>query len=298
MDRYVEEGATVGVLELDGDRVTALNEEYGDTVHAVQGDVSEWEDNERAVAETVSEFGKLDIFVGNAGIFDKVVQLADLEPDELETAFEEVFRVNVLGYMLGAKAALPELLKTEGCMVFTASYSSFYPATGGMVYTPSKHAIAGLFGSWRTSSLRRFASTGSHRGTVRRTSRASRPSGRESAADPDEIDERYPLRIPEAEEYAGYYVLLGSGKQPRVDGSDYRGRQRPLDPRCGRTGRRNRSIATGDPLASVFERTVTRLGRQQRILLRVDPSRARSRVRPCSDGCLRSRCPRQPHTDL
>ncbi|TYT62595.1 3-(cis-5,6-dihydroxycyclohexa-1,3-dien-1-yl)propanoate dehydrogenase [Natrialba swarupiae] len=217
VDRYVEEGATVGVLELDGDRVTALNEEYGDTVHAVQGDVSEWEDNERAVAETVSEFGKLDIFVGNAGIFDKVVQLADLEPDELETAFEEVFRVNVLGYMLGAKAALPELLKTEGCMVFTASYSSFYPATGGMVYTPSKHAIAGIIRELAYELAPKIRVNGVAPGYSPTNLSGVEALGQgESAADPDEIDERYPLRIPEAEEYAGYYVLLGSEENSRA----------------------------------------------------------------------------------
>ena len=39
----------------------------------VQGDVTLLEDNERAVAETVRVFGKIDTFIGNAGIFDYFV---------------------------------------------------------------------------------------------------------------------------------------------------------------------------------------------------------------------------------
>ena len=46
--------------------------------------------------------------------------------------------------MLGAKAALPELEKTGGNMIFTASNAGFWPAGGGPIYTASKHAVVGL----------------------------------------------------------------------------------------------------------------------------------------------------------
>ncbi|MFB6297638.1 MAG: SDR family NAD(P)-dependent oxidoreductase, partial [Salinirussus sp.] len=144
VERYVEEGATVGVLEIVEDRVAELNREFPDAVHAVRGDASSYADNRRAVEETAERFGGLDVFVGNAGVFDDAVHLADLDPEEIEAGFEELYRVNVLGYLLGAKAALPELVAAEGSMIFTASYSSFYPATGGVLYTPAKHAVAGI----------------------------------------------------------------------------------------------------------------------------------------------------------
>lgn len=217
VERYVDEGAQVGVLELVDERVDELNEEYPEDVHAVQGDVSEWADNERAVAETVDAFGSLDVFIGNAGIFDDAVHLVDLEPEEIESGFEELYRVNVLGYMLGAKAALPELLETEGCMVFTASYSSFYPATGGILYTPAKHAIAGIIRQLAYELAPKIRVNGVAPGYSPTNLAGVDALGQESSsAVPEEIDKRYPITIPTPEEYAGYYVLLGSEENSRA----------------------------------------------------------------------------------
>ena len=143
-ERFIEEGARVGVLERFADRVKALQGDLGDAVVAVQGDVTSLADNHRAIQATVKAFGKLDIFVGNAGVSDAGVQFADFPEEVLDGAFDEQFGINVKGYMLGAKAALPELLKTEGCMVFTASVASFGSGGGGVLYTASKHAVLGM----------------------------------------------------------------------------------------------------------------------------------------------------------
>jgi len=72
----------------------------------------------------------LDIFVGNAGAFG-FLPLTDVCEDKLDEAFDELFAVNVKGYVMGAKAALPELQKAEGCMVFTASVAGFNSGGGG-----------------------------------------------------------------------------------------------------------------------------------------------------------------------
>lgn len=142
--RFIAEGARVGVLERVPARAEQLTAEFGKSVVAISGDVSRLPDNKRAVEQTVSAFGRLDIFVGNAGIFDQRISLADLPEDKLSDAFDEQFAVNVKGCLLGAKAALPELLKTEGCMVFTASVAGFNSGGGGVLYTASKHAVVGL----------------------------------------------------------------------------------------------------------------------------------------------------------
>jgi NAD(P)-dependent dehydrogenase (short-subunit alcohol dehydrogenase family) len=55
-----------------------------------------------------------------------------------------MFSVNVKGYVLAAKAALPELYKTRGQIIFTASNASFYPGGGGVLYTATKHAVVGM----------------------------------------------------------------------------------------------------------------------------------------------------------
>ena len=142
--RFVEEGARVGVLDRVPARAAQLRADFGDTVVAIPGDVTRREDNARAVAETVAAFGRLDVFVGNAGVFDNFLSLADFPEERLAQAFDEMFAVNVKGYLLGAKAALAELTKTEGSIIFTASVAGFNSGGGGAIYTASKHAVVGL----------------------------------------------------------------------------------------------------------------------------------------------------------
>jgi NAD(P)-dependent dehydrogenase (short-subunit alcohol dehydrogenase family) len=140
--RFVEEGAKVVAFDLAEDRLKALKQELGE-VAVVQGDVRRIDDNRKAVATAISEFGKLSVFVGNAGIHDGRRKLESLSDEELENGYDEVLGVNLKGYLLGAKAALPELKKTKGRMVFTLSTSSFYVG-GGVLYVASKHAALGM----------------------------------------------------------------------------------------------------------------------------------------------------------
>jgi NAD(P)-dependent dehydrogenase (short-subunit alcohol dehydrogenase family) len=144
VQRFIEEGARVGVMERVATRADQLSADFGDKVIGIAGDVARLADNQRAVAETVRAFGRLDIFVGNAGIFDVYAKLADFADDKLSGAFDELFGVNVKGVIFGAKAALPELTKNSGCMVFTASVAGFNSGGGGALYTASKHAVVGL----------------------------------------------------------------------------------------------------------------------------------------------------------
>jgi NAD(P)-dependent dehydrogenase (short-subunit alcohol dehydrogenase family) len=142
--RFVEEGARVGVMERVAARAEQLCAEFGDAVVGVSGDVSRIDDNRRAVAETVSAFGRLDVFVGNAGVFDVFASFTDLSDDKLNEACDELFGVNVKGCLFGAKAALPELRKTGGSMIFTASIAGLNSGGGGVLYTASKHAVVGM----------------------------------------------------------------------------------------------------------------------------------------------------------
>ena len=144
VQRFIEEGARVGVMDRVATRADQLRADFGDAVIGIAGDVAQLADNKRAVGETVRAFGRLDIFVGNAGIFDVYAKLADFDDEKLARAYDELFGVNVKGVIFGAKAALPELTKTSGCMVFTASVAGFNSGGGGALYTASKHAVVGL----------------------------------------------------------------------------------------------------------------------------------------------------------
>lgn len=141
---FIAEGARVAVLDRLPERGAQLRAQFGDKLASLTGDVSRLDDNKRAVAETVAAFGRLDAFIGNAGVFDNFTSLADFPEEKLDAAFDELFAVNVKGLVFGAKAALAELQRSRGSMIFTASVASFNSAGGGPLYTASKHAVVGL----------------------------------------------------------------------------------------------------------------------------------------------------------
>src|SRR5438045_1306099 len=143
VDRFVGEGEDVGGLEGSPEKADKLRAEFGGSVVVVEGDVSSYRDNVDVVAQTVEQFGRLDTFVGNAGIWDFSTRLVDLPEDKLDELFDEVFHINVKGYLLGARAAIGELARTGGSVILTASNAAFYAGGGGPLYPASHHGVRG-----------------------------------------------------------------------------------------------------------------------------------------------------------
>lgn len=143
-ERYLAEGANVGLLEIMPEKVAGLKELVGSRGVVVEGDVTEVGDVDRLVSETVSAFGRLDNLTGCQGIWDGNQHLRQLPRSDLRAAFDDVFHVNVLGYLMSAQACIEELAKTNGSITFTASIASFVADGGGPLYTASKHAVLGL----------------------------------------------------------------------------------------------------------------------------------------------------------
>ncbi len=140
--RFLFEGANVVTF----DRVeSSPGREFRAGAYAsVIGDVRSAADNQRAVDLAVSRFGRLDVFVGNAGLYDNRRAFRTFSAPELDAAFDELFGVNVKGYLLGALAAADALAKTRGCILFTSSVSGAHAGFGGALYVAAKHAVNGL----------------------------------------------------------------------------------------------------------------------------------------------------------
>lgn len=144
VDRFIEEGARLTVLDRSAERLAELSRAYPDMIATFAGDVRSITDNQAAAAGCVSRFGKLDCAIGNAGIWDYSVGLDETPAEKLDAAFDEMFHVNVKGYLHLAKATLPALVRARGGLVFTVSNAGFNPAGGGPLYTATKHAVVGL----------------------------------------------------------------------------------------------------------------------------------------------------------
>lgn len=85
------------------ERLEQLKSEFGQDVVGIQGDATALESNAKAVDGTVRAFGKLDVFIGNAGVFDGNQRFSDFPADSLSLTFDEVFGINVKGCVVGAK---------------------------------------------------------------------------------------------------------------------------------------------------------------------------------------------------
>jgi NAD(P)-dependent dehydrogenase (short-subunit alcohol dehydrogenase family) len=226
VERFLAEGARVCVLDRAPDLLTPLVETHGGNLVVAPGSVTTLADNQRAVDLAVATFGRLDVFVGNAGIFDYFARLVDLPADAVEQAFDEVFAVNVKGYLLGAKATAPHLQASGGNMVFTVSNAGFYPDGGGPIYTASKHAVVGLirelaFELAPTVRVNGVAPGGTMTALTGPPSLSALGAGRlTGAAREAMIRQRNPLQLAQQPaDHAAVYLLLASDQARAITGA-------------------------------------------------------------------------------
>ena len=216
VDRFVAEGARVAVLDKSAERIRELVAAHGAAVVGTAGDVRSLADNESAVAQCVATFGQLDCAIGNAGIWDYSMRLVDLPPATIDAAFDEVFQVNVKGYLLLAKAALPALAKSRGSILYTVSNAGFYPAGGGPLYTATKHAVVGLIRQLAYELAPIIRVNGVAPGAIHTDLRGPAALGQEGRSIatlnmPENLGARIPVgRVPTAAEYAGAYVFFAT----------------------------------------------------------------------------------------
>lgn len=210
VERFRFEGARVAILE----RSLQHGDELPADVVATVGDVRSAEDNERAVRATVEQFGRLDVFVGNAGIYDNRRAFDEYAYSELPAAFDELFGINVKGYLLGALAALPALRATRGSMIFTSSVSGSAAGFGGTLYIAAKHAINGITRQLAYELAPDVRVNAVAPGYVPTNLRGLTTLGQGLSKNPESVKtagERLPLHVaPEAADYTDLYVMLAA----------------------------------------------------------------------------------------
>lgn len=144
-------GATV-VL---GARRTERLEELADQIHKRGGhasvcsvDVTQREDLNRLVGHAVSEFGRLDVLVANAGVA-RIAPVADLDVEDWSAMID----VNLRGVLHGIAAALPVFRRQgNGHLVTTVSTSGLKIVPGQGVYAGTKNAVRTLLEALRQES--------------------------------------------------------------------------------------------------------------------------------------------------
>ncbi|QKW36721.1 glucose 1-dehydrogenase [Actinomadura sp. NAK00032] len=143
------EGAAVVVADINGpgaDEVAGKIAAGGGRAVPAAVDVGEPDQVAAMVDTAVREFGGLDVLHSNASLLDPRVlgrdlEIADLDPD----VWDRVMRVNLRGYMLGAKYAIPPMLsRGGGVIVHTSSVTGLQSEYRRSAYSTSKAAIIGF----------------------------------------------------------------------------------------------------------------------------------------------------------
>jgi NAD(P)-dependent dehydrogenase (short-subunit alcohol dehydrogenase family) len=142
---YLQHGAKVviaGRREAEGQQALAQLRKISQDVHFIATDVSRSAEVQRLVAGTVKLYGKLDIAFNNAGIEGLFARIEETP----ESAFENVFDINVKGVWLSCKYEIEQFRKqgTGGAIVNTSSWLARGALGGSGVYSASKAAVDGL----------------------------------------------------------------------------------------------------------------------------------------------------------
>jgi NAD(P)-dependent dehydrogenase (short-subunit alcohol dehydrogenase family) len=146
--RFVDEGAKVLLVDIDrhalASAVNAIGEKNASWTCA---DVTSNDDTESYVKAAVERYGRIDIYLANAGIEGNIKPIPDY-PLEM---FDRVIAVNVRGVWLGLKHVIPVMAKGGGGrIVITSSTAGIHGYAGASAYVTSKHAVIGMM---RTAAL-------------------------------------------------------------------------------------------------------------------------------------------------
>ncbi|MBO0359557.1 SDR family oxidoreductase [Hymenobacter sp. BT186] len=142
--RVVVTGRDEARLQETAQHLTRLNIRC----HTVRADVGVAADSERAVAETIKAFGRLDVLLNNAGISMRArFQDVDL------SVIERLMQTNFFGTVYTTKFALPHLLASKGSVVGISSIAGYRGLPGRTGYSASKFAMHGFLEALRTELL-------------------------------------------------------------------------------------------------------------------------------------------------
>ena len=139
---FCNEGATVALWDVleEGQKTAEKIAKDGSKIFYQKVDVSSQESVDKAVAKIISEYGKIDVLINNAGIIrDRSILKMSREE------WDQVMRVNVDSLYITAKAVVPHMKTANyGRIISASSVNAFQGAFGQTNYSASKAAIVGF----------------------------------------------------------------------------------------------------------------------------------------------------------
>ena len=137
---FAEAGASVVVNyasdKQGADRVVDEITKRGGKAITIQGNVAKKADVEKLFAEAEKAFGKIDIVVNNAGVYE-FMPLEQIS----EQQFHRMFDTNVLGILLITQEGLKHFNANGGSIINISSLASSLTPPTGVIYNATKAAV-------------------------------------------------------------------------------------------------------------------------------------------------------------
>ena len=213
---FAAEGAQVvltDVLDAEGNE-TAASIEGARYLHHDVTQESEWE---AVVAEVMEDFGKIDAFVNNAGVF----RSSPIPQTTLED-YRFVIDINQIGVFLGLKHVGPVMVAAgSGSIINISSIAGMRGGAGSVAYSASKWAVRGM----TKVAMSEFAPSGVrvnsiHPGLIETPMLQQLPAIEQGMT--DQLVRRIPYgRIAEAEEVAKLALFLASDDSEYMNGVEF-----------------------------------------------------------------------------
>ncbi|HBX99238.1 MAG: SDR family oxidoreductase [Pseudomonadota bacterium] len=144
-ERFAMEGASaVVVSDIDQPGIDATVSDLASKTNAVgiRCDVSKEDEINSLANKTLEQFGHIDLFCSNAGIFTAGGESVSTK------AWQQIWEINVMAHVFAARSVLPSMLERgEGYLLNTSSAAGLLNQVGSAPYSTTKHAAIG-FAEW------------------------------------------------------------------------------------------------------------------------------------------------------
>jgi len=140
---FAHQGAKLIIADMNLEQANQVAEKIinaGGEAFAFQVDVTQFDRLKQLVEFTLEKFGRIDVLLNNAGIFDKYTNSLDTT----EELWDRMFAINVKAVFNLSNLVLPKMIEQgSGAIINIASIAGLVAQMGGASYTASKHAVIG-----------------------------------------------------------------------------------------------------------------------------------------------------------
>jgi 3-oxoacyl-[acyl-carrier protein] reductase len=144
--KFIDEGANVIIWDVDDDKGNQLANELSSKGKAVymKVNVAKFDEVDKAVQSVITQFGRIDVLVNNAGIL-RDATLAKMTPEQ----WQQVIDVNLTGVFNCTKCVAPFMIEKQyGRIINATSVVGIYGNFGQTNYVATKSGVIGMTKVW------------------------------------------------------------------------------------------------------------------------------------------------------